>query len=329
MKIYFAPMEGLTGYIYRNAFEACYGRGRVDKYFIPFISPNKTNGYTSRERKDIAPAHNQGIYAVPQIMANHSGHFINAARMLSQLGYREINLNLGCPSATVVGKCRGAGFLGKPDALDSFLETVFEDRWFRESGMALSVKTRLGMETAAEFGPLLDIYNRYPLKEVIIHPRVRSDFYKNTPDWEAFAQALSDSVHPVCYNGDLFTETDWRQFRGRFPAVEAVMLGRGLVADPGLLNRILSGGTPMPRDLQAECVRLRAFHDTVYKGYLEEMSGEQNAIHKMKEIWIYMKSCFKDGDRAFKKIKKAQRRCDYEDAVRIIFENAEFMAKGL
>lgn len=320
MKRYFAPMEGLTGYIYRNAFEQYYGRGRIDKYFIPFISPNKTNGYTTREREDIDPLHNAGLYAVPQIMANNSAYFIGAANMLYALGYREINLNLGCPSGTVVSKFRGAGFLARPDELDLFLEEVFSNPVMQQ--MALSLKTRLGMTSASEFDALLEIYNRYPVKELIIHPRVRSDYYKNMPDWDAFEHALHKSTHPVCYNGDLFTGRDYERFIERFPQVEAVMLGRGLVADPGLLSVLTDGGRTDARDLKAERMQLKAFHDSVFAGYLSVMSGELNAIHKMKEIWSYMKNRFTGGERAFKRIKKAQCRCEYEAAVHEFFENA-------
>lgn len=321
MKIYFAPMEGLTGYIYRNAYEKYFGKGQIDKYFIPFISPNKTNGYTSRERGDIEPAHNAGLYTVPQIMANNSAYFIGAAKMLRELGYQEINLNLGCPSGTVVSKFRGAGFLAKPEELDTFLEEIFSDAAVQE--MDVSVKTRLGMEQPEEFEHLLEIYNRYPLKEVIIHPRVRSDYYRNRPDWDAFEKACGKSTAPVCYNGDLFTVQDYLAFTDRFPQVRAVMLGRGLVADPALVSVLKSekiqGGR---RDFKTEQQTLRSFHDAVFEGYRQAMPGEQNAINKMKEMWIYMKTRFENGEREWKQIKKAQRLCDYQAAVAQFFANA-------
>lgn len=321
MKIYFAPMEGLTGYIYRNAYEKYFGRGQIDKYFIPFISPNKTNGYTSRERGDIEPAHNAGLYAVPQIMANNSLYFIGAAKMLRELGYHEINLNLGCPSGTVVSKFRGAGFLAKPDELDAFLEEIFADTAVQ--GMEISVKTRLGMEQPEEFDRLLEIYNRYPLKEVIIHPRVRSDYYRNTPDWEAFGKACAGSLNPVCYNGDLFTAQDYLALTARFPQVQAVMLGRGLVSDPALVSVLKSGDVQgIRRDFKAEQKLLRAFLDEVFEGYRQVIPGEKNAIHKMKEIWIYLKTHIENGEREWKQIKKAQRLCDYQAAVTQFFANA-------
>ena len=184
MKIYMAPLEGVTGFVFRNAYEEFYGKGRVDKYFIPFISPNKSKGYTTREQNDIRPEHNVGINTIPQIMANDPGLFLEAAAMLKDMGYKEINLNLGCPSGTVVSKFRGAGFLAQPLELDSFLDKVLSSSEMKD--MHMSVKTRIGLNSHEEFRLLLEIYNDYPLSEVIIHPRVRTDYYKNTPDMEVF-----------------------------------------------------------------------------------------------------------------------------------------------
>lgn len=327
MNIYLAPMEGLTGYIYRNQYDKHFGRGKIDKYFIPFISPNQSNGYTSRERADIDPAHNQGLYAVPQIMANNSRYFMRAANMLYDMGYREINLNLGCPSGTVVSKFRGAGFLAKPDELDAFLDAVFQEPLMQQ--MSLSIKTRIGMDSADEFSYLLTIYNQYPLKELIIHPRVRSDYYKNKPDWSAFGQALRTSKNPVCYNGDIFTKQDYLDFTSAFGEVTAVMLGRGLVADPALIAVLKAKeGALYERDLSADKQAVKAFHDDVYQAYLRVMSGDKNAIHKMKEIWIYMRKVFSGGDKEFKMIKKAQRMCDYQDAVSQFFANAKLQEQA-
>lgn len=329
MKIYFAPLEGITGYIYRNAYETFYGNGKIDQYFIPFLSPNQTNGFTARETGDMNPENNRGLPVVVQIMTNRADYFIKTVEMLHEKGYDEVNLNLGCPSGTVVAKYRGAGFLAVPDQLDAFLETVFESPLIKAGIVKMSVKTRLGIEAAQEFTELLQIFNRYPLKELIIHPRVQKDYYKNTPNWACFREAVNNSSNPICYNGDLFTIKNYETFRREFPAVNRVMLGRGLIADPGLLSAICAfeAGTMPQRQPQQEQQVLKQFHDRIYTDYLKMMSGDKNVIHKMKEIWFYQKQTFDNGEKAFKKIKKAQKMCDYEAAVSEFFSQASLAVR--
>ena len=238
MKIYFAPLEGVTGHIYRNAYEEFYGKGRIDKYFVPFISPNQTNGFTAREQRDMNPDNNVNMPLAVQIMTNRADLFINAARLLYEKGYTELNLNLGCPSGTVVAKKRGAGFLSVPDELDEFFAQIYENELLADKKVKLSVKTRLGMEEPEEFDQLLDIYNRYPFEELILHPRVQKDYYKNKPRLEYFEKALEKSTNPVCYNGDLFTIADYRRFKERFPSADRVMIGRGFIGNPALIEQI-------------------------------------------------------------------------------------------
>ena len=210
MKYYFAPMEGITGYIYRNVHHRFFPG--VDKYFTPFLSPGSKKTMTPRELRDILPENNQGYTLIPQILTNKSEDFLRLCRDLKEYGYREINLNLGCPSGTVVSKKKGAGFLEYPGELDRFLEEIFSG-----TDLDISIKTRVGKDDPEEFEELLGIYNKYPLKELIIHPRVQTDYYKNHPNLEVFAQALEKAKVPVCYNGDLFTEELYEDFRKQFP----------------------------------------------------------------------------------------------------------------
>ncbi len=351
MKIYMAPMEGLTGYVFRRNYEKHFGRGRVDKYFIPFISPNKTGGYTAREREDILPENNVGVAAVPQIMANNSEYFINAVNMLGEMGYKEVNLNLGCPSGTVVSKFKGAGFLAKPDDLDRFLYEVMSSP--KLENVDVSIKTRLGMESPKEFHYLLTIYNQFKFKEIIIHPRVQSDYYKNTPDLGAFEEALGYSENPVCYNGDIFTAADFRAFLERYPEkkysnITGIMIGRGFVGNPLIIEKISPKGIShispenmaeteetldcgIPQENGAEALgcgtdskqRIKAFCDDLLVDYLKVLSGDTNALHKMKEVWQYLANRFVGGEKAYKQIKKAQRVCDYRAAVDEFFYKAE------
>ena len=234
MRIDAAPLQGITTYIYRRAHAEIFGG--VDRYFMPFLSPAAEHIITDRELRDILPAHNRGIDAVPQVMTRKAEDFLWAAGELAAMGYREINLNLGCPSGTVTAKGKGAGFLTDPAGLDAFFAEVF--RAGMPAGTNLTVKTRLGMKDEGEFPALLEIYNRYPIGELTIHPRIREDFYKRPVRRDAFAAALADCRLPVCYNGDIVTAADAAAVRERFPTVDAWMLGRGLIADPALARKI-------------------------------------------------------------------------------------------
>ena len=315
MKIYMAPLEGVTGFVFRNAYEEFYGKGRVDKYFIPFISPNKSKGYTTREQNDIRPEHNVGINTIPQIMANDPGLFLEAAAMLKDMGYKEINLNLGCPSGTVVSKFRGAGFLAQPLELDSFLDKVLSSSEMKD--MHMSVKTRIGLNSHEEFRLLLEIYNDYPLSEVIIHPRVRTDYYKNTPDMEVFKWAVEESSNPVCYNGDIFTAKDYIRFTETCPEVDRVMLGRGFVGNPGIIEQIghKDAFQGYEEDGAKAADTLKKFTDKLLNDYIRVMDNEVNAMHKMKEVWIYINQFNPGNEKAFKKIKKSHRLSEYRAGV--------------
>lgn len=323
MKFYLAPMEGVTGYIYRNAYHSVFEP--ADKYFTPFIATSQNQKLRTRDLNDVLPEHNQGLAVVPQILSNCAGDFLLLAKRLQQLGYREVNLNLGCPSGTVVAKKKGSGFLAFPTELDHFLETVCSGL---PEEMRLSVKTRIGKEDPEEMVRLLKIYNQYPLAELIVHPRVQTDYYKNKPDLEVFAEVMARSRAPVCYNGDIASAGDFDRLKERFVQVEKVMLGRGVIAAPDLLGRLKAPAKdgcneafPALRD------RLCEFHDRLYRGYQEEMSGDRNVLFKMKEVWSYMIASVPDPAKDWKRIKKAVTGAAYEDAVAILFEKPEWDAE--
>lgn len=314
MKYYFAPLEGVTGYIYRNAYQTFLGQ--IDKYFMPFISPTKNKGFTTRELNDVIPDHNQGMPVIPQILTNNSEHFIDTVNELTKFGYNEINLNLGCPSGTVVAKHKGSGFLSQRKQLDEFLEDIFS-----KASTKISIKTRIGKDSPDEFYELIEIFNKYPLEELIIHPRIQTDFYRNTPNMEVFKDALTLSKNPVCYNGDIFNSTDYKELTERYPSVDAVMLGRGLIANPGLIGEIKNNNS-IDKNL------MRSFHDAVYEGYQQILSGDKNVLFKMKELWFYMIHMFEDSDKYAKKIRKTERLRDYEAVVSSLFQELD-MQKSL
>ena len=249
-KIYMAPMEGVTGFIYRNTFARFFGG--IDKYYTPFISPGEHRNFKSRELKDVLPDNNAGLNVAVQMLTNNAEHFIVTARKMMDFGYREVNLNLGCPSGTVVAKGKGSGFLSFPEKLDAFLDEIYSG--LADTGLDISVKTRIGRYEQDEFYELLDIYNKYPISELIIHPRVQKDMYRNTPRMEIFDYAVEHSKNPLVYNGDICTVEDYERFAGHYlknaenvpdepksdkernnkesdkksAKITAVMLGRGL-----------------------------------------------------------------------------------------------------
>lgn len=311
MKYYFAPMEGITGYIYRNSYNKFFDN--IDKYFTPFIVPNNSRSLKTKELRDILPENNEGINIIPQILTNDSEGFIFTAQKLKRLGYDEINLNLGCPSGTVVAKNRGSGFLAKRDELDKFLEEIF-----KIDDMKISIKTRIGKESPEEFYELIKIYNKYPMEELIIHPRTRSDFYGNKPNLEVFKDALNLSTNTICYNGDIFTKEDNDKLIETFPKVDKIMIGRGILANPGLMGEI-KDGTFVDKKI------LKDFHDEIFNNYRELFNEDRNAIFRMKELWGYMIHIFSDNKKYAKKIKKAQKLDAYNDAVSSLFEEQEII----
>ena len=321
MEFYFAPLEGITGYIYRSAHHAFYPG--MDKYFTPFLSPNQNRALNPKEMKDIMQEHNQGMHTIPQLLTNQAEYFLRAAAELKEkYGYEEVNLNLGCPSGTVVSKGKGAGFLAKPEELDVFLEQIFE-----KADVRVSVKTRIGMAKPEEFYHILELFNKYPLYELIVHPRVQKDFYKNKPDWDMFAEAVRISRNPLCYNGDIFTVAEYKKFRETFPSVERVMIGRGLLVNPALVQEaeLLEGGMEETAECGSAAAKktIRNFHDRLYAQYREELSGETPRLYKMKELWSYMVCLFTDYEKYWKKIKKVSRLCDYNEIIRRLFTEQE------
>ncbi len=304
MRVYFAPLEGITGYIFRNAYNEIYGH--IDKYFAPFISPSENCPLTPRERKDITPENNKGIDLIPQILTRRSDCFIEAAKELQYMGYKEINLNLGCPSGTVCAKGKGAGFLPDTDELQKFLDDIYS--YSESEGLSISVKTRIGYYNPDEFFDLVEIFNAFPISELIVHPRIRTDFYKGEPRREYFAYALEHVKCPLIYNGNICTVKDREDLCRKFGLnLDTIMAGRGLISDPSLAEKLK--GTASETDFQ----KLRVFHDTLYHEYQKVMSPDINVLYKMKELWTYWKVLFEGSDREIKRLLKTKKYKDYED----------------
>ena len=297
-KLYLAPMEEVTGYLFRQIIERHFGG--VDTYFTPFLSPVSGRSFKTRQGREFDPSHNKGLFVVPQVLTDDADGAADMIRLLADLGYTEVNLNFGCPSGTVVKKRRGSGFLRDPEGMEEFFGKLFA----QELPVPVSVKTRLGYADAqAEWPRILDIYNRHPISELIVHARVREDWYGGTPDKDAFAYAYEHCKAPLCYNGDITSVADYEALIGRFPNLNAVMIGRGAVTNPGIFREIREGREMTPAEL-------RDFHDDLYRAYVN-LWGVKDTLFKMKEVWGYLGDRFPDAERAKKHIRKCRTEAEY------------------
>ena len=297
---YMAPMEGITGYIYRNALRDHFGQGII-KYYTPFLVVHEKRAMSSKEINDILPEHNEGLYLVPQILADDADGFLRIEKRLKEFGYKEVNLNLGCPSKTVASKGRGSGFLGRIEALDEFLYRIYENRV-----TDISIKTRIGVSLPEEIYELLDIFNKYPVKELTIHPRVRYEYYNGQAHRDVFFRAFAESVNPVCYNGDVLSIKDIDELRrGTENKLNAVMIGRGILKDPSLIRSLSRGASYSMEELRAFLARLLS-------DYSETLSGDKPVLQKMKELWSYMQYDFPDKGRQIKALLKCRSISEYK-----------------
>jgi tRNA-dihydrouridine synthase len=278
-------MEGLTDSIYRRVHHK-YFPG-VDRYYMPFISPTIHRQLTHKEDRELPLADSEKFTAIPQVLTKVPEDFLWAAQVCADRGYSEVNLNVGCPSGTVVSKGKGSGMLRDVQELDRFLDAVFS-----ASPLPISVKTRLGLENPEDFIQILEVFNRYPMTELTVHPRVRKDFYKEPMREEWFRYAYENSKSKLCYNGNIITKQQADNIAGTYPGVEAVMIGRALGGDPGMLS---PNGT--------DRAVLKAFHDELVEEYTRVFGSRRNAMFRMKENWSLLYKRFEDADKLWKKLR--------------------------
>lgn len=308
MRYYFAPMEGLTDRVYRRLHHTFFPG--LDRYYMPFISPTMHRILTHREARDLPPADSVPFTAIPQILTKVAEDFLWASEQCRALGYGEVNLNVGCPSGTVVSKGKGSGMLADPDHLDRFLDAVFS-----QAKVQISVKSRLGVNDPNEFPRILEIYNRYPIAELTLHPRVRKAFYSGDVHMELFSYCVENSKNPVCYNGNLCSISDIDTISVRFPQVESVMIGRGLIADPGML---IPGGTT------ADAVE--KLFDALLEEYLVLFGGSRNAMFRLKEHWGFLHRRFDGSKKLYKRLRKTTDLNEYRAITHEIFHTLPLTA---
>ena len=306
MRYYFAPMEGLTDSVYRRLHHKYFSG--IDRYYMPFLSPTIHRTLTKKEDRELPLADSVPFSAVPQVLTKVAEDFLWAAQVCRDRGYDEVNLNLGCPSGTVVSKGKGSGMLRDPEALDRFLDAVFAG-----SPLPISVKTRLGLTEPEEFPAILEIYNRYPIRELTIHPRTRKQFYNGALCMAQFEYAVETSKNPLCFNGDLCSPADISAVAARFPGVDAVMLGRGLVGDPGML---FPGGTAADT--------LEAFHNELLEEYAVTFGSARNAMFRLKENWHQLAPHFEGSEKLYKRLRKTTDLEEFRDIATEIFHTLPF-----
>ena len=310
MHLSFAPMEGISSCIYRRVHRE-YFPG-VDRYCAPFLAPDGSGKLKQSALRDLLPERNPLAPPLPQILCNTAEAFLRVSRELEAMGYREVNLNAGCPSGTVVPKHKGAGMLLDLRSLDDFLAEVFS-----RCSLRISVKTRLGLESTEEFPAILEIYNKYPMSELIIHARDRKGMYQSTPDLAAFSRAFSESRAAVCYNGNLLSPSHGDKVMSTCPGLERLMLGRGAVTNPALF-RILKGGAILDRS------ELYAFLEQLCAALREDGLPERLTLGRLKEVWYYVNYMFPGANRELKRLNKAGSLADYQVAVEALFASDSF-----
>jgi len=310
-----APMRGITTMHYRKAFVHHFQD--LDAEMAPFITTVAADRINPKLLKDVLPENNSGLPLIPQLLGKDADEFITMAKALHELGYDEVNWNLGCPHKPVRNKGRGSGLLPHPDKVDALL-----DRICAESPCKVSVKVRLGVSDKTELLRLIPVLNRYPLSEVIFHPRTAEQMYDGTVDLDAFDEACKRIEHPVCYNGDINDLNFFQCLEKKFSTIGNWMLGRGLLANPFLCEIIKSGNPETENAIK----RLKAFHDEVFENYRSVIDGDLPMLGKMKEFWSYPAQNFSNGRKFFKKVKKCRRVKTYLEIVDEFLAEAEWTA---
>lgn len=305
MEFYFAPMEGLTDRIFRRL-HSRYFPG-IDRYYMPFYSPTMHRTLSAKESRELPPAAEDSLTAIPQILTRNPEDFLWASAVCRDLGYPEVNLNVGCPSGTVVAKGKGSGMLRDLEELRRFLDQVFS-----AAPLPVSIKTRIGLESPSEFPGILSIYNKYPLALLIVHSRVRSQYYKGEVNRDSFAFAAASSRNPLCYNGDILCTRQITDFARDFPEVPAIMIGRGLLANPGMLSGC------------QDAARIEAFMEELLEAYCSAFGSSRNAMFRMKEYWSYLRWSFPQDSKLFKQLRKTTDVSQFRQITRDIFRALPF-----
>lgn len=305
MNVYFAPLQGFTEAAYRNAHAEVFGG--IDAYFSPFVRLEKGE-VRAKDLRDVAPENNSVPLLVPQVIAASADELRAVAAVVRDMGYRWVDINLGCPFPILVRKRKGCGLLPFPDVLRDMLRVVSE-----MPDLSFSVKMRLGLNSENEAIGLLPLLNDLPLRQITLHPRLGVQQYRGSVDLDAFGRFYSKCEKPLVYNGDLLCADDVVRVKGLFPDLSGVMLGRGLLANPGLANELKGSGRLTELERREKDL---ALHDALFRMFCERLCGDAQVLAKIKPFWEYFMPYVEKSVR--KKIAKAPSVEKYKEAVRLL-----------
>jgi tRNA-dihydrouridine synthase len=309
-----SPLQGLTDFRFRNAQNKLFGG--IDTFYSPYIRLNGKMVVKRSYERDLLPENNLGLEVIPQVITNDADEFLFVANYVRELGYKELNWNLGCPYPMVTKSGMGSGLISNPDKINHIL-----DRAHSETDIIVSIKMRLGYENSEEILDVLPILDTYPIKNIAIHARTGKQLYKGGVHLDAFQQCIDSTIHKLYYNGDITSVAKFHEMQQRFPSINHWMIGRGLISDPFLPSMIKNNTSEYPAN---KIELFSAFHDTLYAIYSESLSGSTHILLKMYHLWEYFSVTFSNPHKVLKKIKKAQSIRNYEAAVAEIFKNEKF-----
>jgi tRNA-dihydrouridine synthase len=306
-----SPLQGFTDFRFRNAFHKYFGG--IDTFYSPYIKLNGKLVIKGSYERDILPENNNTLEVIPQIITNDAEEFLFVTKYVQQLGYKELNWNLGCPYP-MVAKCgMGSGLISNTSQIEHILKRVHN-----ETDIIVSMKMRMGYENPTEILDVFPILEQYPIKNIAIHARIGKQLYKGGVDLDSFQKCLDTSKQRIYYNGDITSVEKFRTMQERFPSIDHWMIGRGLIADPFLPSMIKNNTTEYPKN---KLEIFEAFHDTIYQEYDEYLQGPTPIRMKMLGFWEYFSESFSNPQKTYKKIKKAGNCKNYEAAVKEIFKN--------
>jgi len=236
-----SPLQGFTDYRFRNAFHKYFGG--IDTFYAPYIRMNGRMIIKPGYQRDLSLKNNQSMNIIPQIMTNSAEEFLFVIKYIQELGYKELNWNLGCPYPMVTNKCLGSGLISDPSRIDAILDKVYSN-----SDITISMKMRMGYENSSEILEAFSVLDKYPLRNIGIHARIGKQLYKGGVDLDSFERCISSTQHKLYYNGDITSVEIFRQLQERFPEIDHWMIGRGLIADPFLPSMIKANTTRYPGD---------------------------------------------------------------------------------
>ncbi|UMB59126.1 tRNA-dihydrouridine synthase family protein [Lutibacter sp. A80] len=310
-KLLASPLQGFTDFRFRNAQNNQFGG--IDTFYAPYIRLNGKRVIKNSYQRDLLPENNKVQELIPQIITNDADEFLFVADYVQQLGYKELNWNLGCPYPMVTKCGMGSGLINNAQKINEILKKVHSD-----SDILVSMKMRLGYENSEEILKTLPILDVFPLKNIAIHARIGKQLYKGGVDLEGFQKCIDTAKHTLYYNGDITSVAKFREMQELFPSINHWMIGRGLIADPFLPSMIKNNTLEYPEN----SIKLfREFHNTLYQQYSQSLSGATHILLKMYHLWEYFSKSFSDPRKTLKKIKKAKSIRNYEAAVNDIFNN--------